>query len=677
MIENINMIKNLPRDNKKFSIFLIIFNIILISFIILICINLEEKKEKSDNNNDDNKNKNREGKHVLSIQITNFPTKLRYKEGEIFDKSGMIVKAIYNDTTESNIDNYTIIDNNKPLTIYNTAILISYEGKNTTFNIIIINDENLEIRPNPSKEKFTLESSGVITRFEIEDSDISNWIISEKEYNNKIIENSDASDGKYLSGIDENVKEGYLNFNLNLIYDSIIKMNVSYSQNKNYQYSDIDISSIYTFLVDENNEIDIDGKGILNDNTKWQIIKYKSYILPKGRHTISLKSLSNFEIYTPNIDYIDFKIIEIKEIPIEPDSDGKPSNDFHTLLQYQYILEEDPANILNYATGNKDLSRPKGNILDFSDSINIPSNSYIIQISSSYDFDSPDTKIIRNLNEKKYILKNVKLSQIIYYRGGLDENSLLLSRIYKLTINNLPPRNLDIPGVDNARDIGGYKTTLIENGIINQGLYYRTAQLDKIENEGKKLLTKDFGVKVEIDLRPNHLNTGSHVEGLQYNHWAISSSSNKDTRFNKFNGTYINVFNLISEADKNPIVLHCTHGRTRTGIMSFALLTLLGCEFKDIAKDYLFTNFGDQEKRDIETEFIYWWNSLDKFEGETMAEKSKNWLMSKGIEESKLEHIRAIFINGYKEKKRMKGINSEDNTFELNFINRKYVYLYN
>ena len=39
---------------------------------------------------------------------------------------------------------------------------------------------------------------------------------------------------------------------------------------------------------------------------------------------------------------------------------------------------------------------------------------------------------------------------------------------------------------------------------------------------------------------------------------------------------------------------------------------------------------------------------MDNYEGETKAEKCKNWLMSKGIDEPKLEHIREIFINGYK-----------------------------
>ena len=82
--------------------------------------------------------------------------------------------------------------------------------------------------------------------------------------------------------------------------------------------------------------------------------------------------------------------------------------------------------------------------------------------------------------------------------------------------------------------------------------------------------------------------------------------------------------------------------------MTFALMTLLGCEYDDIARDYCFTNFGVQGSRNINSEFKIWWKKLDNFGGNNKAEKCKSWLMSKGIEESKLEHIREIFIDGYK-----------------------------
>ena len=78
------------------------------------------------------------------------------------------------------------------------------------------------------------------------------------------------------------------------------------------------------------------------------------------------------------------------------------------------------------------------------------SDSYVIQISSSENFTSSDTKIIENLKEKNYTLKNLKLGQIIYYLGAINQEELPKSKIYQLTVNTLPPRNLDIPSVDNS-----------------------------------------------------------------------------------------------------------------------------------------------------------------------------------------------------------------------------------
>ena len=388
------------------------------------------------------------------------------------------------------------------------------------------------------------------------------------------------------------------------------------------------------------------------DITKWQLIKYELYTLPKGKHTISLKLLSNTIKCIPNIDYIDFQTKEKESTPIQPPLEEEvPPYDFHSLPQYQYITSdnEDPDYIYNFADGVFDLSRPRGNILDFSDSVK-DSNSYVIQISSSKNFDESKTKIYKDLTQKKYIIKHLKLGQKIYYRGAINESELTNSKIYELTVNTIGPRNLDIPGVDNSRDIGGYKTTLVDNGITKQGLYFRTAQIDDINEEGKRILIEDLGIKVEIDLRDSYLNTGPYVDGIQYYPIPIPANTESE-RFEKFEKEYFEVFNLIANADKNPIILHCVAGADRTGIMSFALMTLLGCEYKDIMKDYLFTNFSTHGMRSINSEFIHWWEKLDLYEGDTKADRCKSWLMSKGIEEETLEHIRAIFIDNYKEKK--------------------------
>lgn len=50
-------------------------------------------------------------KSIQSLFISKFPDKMEYKEGEIFDPSGMIVRAYYNDNTTEEITNYTVTNN--------------------------------------------------------------------------------------------------------------------------------------------------------------------------------------------------------------------------------------------------------------------------------------------------------------------------------------------------------------------------------------------------------------------------------------------------------------------------------------------------------------------------------------------------------------------------------------
>ena len=255
----------------------------------------------------------------------------------------------------------------------------------------------------------------------------------------------------------------------------------------------------------------------------------------------------------------------------------------------------------------------------------------------------------------------------------MNEYDLENSVIHKLTVSSIPPRNLDIPRVDNARDIGGYKTYLVNNGVIKQGLYYRTARLQSVRSEGKRVIAKDLGIRREINLRGTDFDP--KIDGVEY-HYIPIRNSNKETRFTDYDEEYKKVFKLMSEADEYPILLHCHAGADRTGVMSFALLALLGVEYKDIAKDYAFTSFGLQGKRYIKgSQFEIWMEKLEKYDGNNMAEKTKSWLMKKGIEEDVLEKIREIFIDGYKRKQEGEGgdyrFNLPDNFRSLS-IDEKY-----
>ena len=372
----------------------------------------------------------------------------------------------------------------------------------------------------------------------------------------------------------------------------------------------------------------------------------------------TFNSINNQSI--ENLNY--FLLKSEQNIIIDDPSKG----DFHTEVQYNYITNPNPESIKNYADGRIDNSRPKGNILDFSKDVS-NSDSYVIQYSSTNDFEKEKTITIKDLKEKKYILKNLKLGEIIYYRGAINEEGLLNSNIHKLTVTSLPPRNLDIPGVSNSRDIGGYKTYLVKNGIIKQGLYFRTGRVKGIKEEGKKIV-KELGIKREINLR----GTDEHAEidGVSY-YYIPMKNTNKNNRFDGYNEEFIKIFDLFSEADKYPIMLHCHAGADRTGVSSFALLALLGVEKNDLAKDYAFTSFSIYGARYLggDSQFDSWINKLNNFGGNTLAEKVKSWLMSKGIKESVLEHIREIFIDGYGKKEKKEEKEEREKKEEKKYLN--------
>ena len=71
-----------------------------------------------------------------NIEIATPATKLEYNEGEDFDKTGMIVKANYNNGKSDIIENYEIKDGTN-LKASQTFVTISYEGKSVKQSIVV------------------------------------------------------------------------------------------------------------------------------------------------------------------------------------------------------------------------------------------------------------------------------------------------------------------------------------------------------------------------------------------------------------------------------------------------------------------------------------------------------------------------------------------------------------
>ena len=108
-------------------------------------------------------------KTLERIEVTTNPNKTEYEEGEKFDKTGMVVTAVYSDNSKETVTDYTYTPTGS-LTANDKRVIITYKGKTTTISISVKKIEKvlerLEITAPPSKttykegEKF--DSTGMV-----------------------------------------------------------------------------------------------------------------------------------------------------------------------------------------------------------------------------------------------------------------------------------------------------------------------------------------------------------------------------------------------------------------------------------------------------------------------------------------------------------------------------------
>ena len=353
--------------------------------------------------------------------------------------------------------------------------------------------------------------------------------------------------------------------------------------------------------------------------------------------------------------------------PLDPSTISEvPDNDFHNLNQYQFLHDNHIENYKTYADGS-DLSAPTAMKLRFDDLAS--RSTYYVQVAESAS--GLSSAEINETTNTYYELWNAKLGTTYYYRAAISEDGLASAEIRTSTSTDLAPRVVKVPNVLNFRDIGGWDTYLVPGQKIKQGLYFRCAQLNqagyssttsKLDDAGLgKKAIKELGIKVDIDLRDSS-DVPSQSPATS-SEWPVAlvkasiPSGSESVRWEggTYSGTnignqYKTIFETIANCDTAPALLHCTYGADRTGIASFFLESLLGVSIQDMTRDYVWTQFTQGRNVKLtenNAEFPQWISKTEALSGDNFADKMKNHLMSFGISEHTLEHIREIFIDGY------------------------------
>lgn len=175
-------------------------------------------------------------------------------------------------------------------------------------------------------------------------------------------------------------------------------------------------------------------------------------------------------------------------------------------------------------------------------------------------------------------------------------------------------RNVNLPGVQNFRDLGGYASEG-NRKEIRWGMLYRSGEMDNLNPFGLKKL-KNMGVKTVIDLRTSsekadkrtlqkdfrvvgipmgNGNTGKILRDIMYGRiksdtvYRLVERMNRELMVNNTDG-FRRVFDVLLDEDNYPVVIQCTSGKGRAGIVSALILAALDVNEDAIMYDYRLSN---------------------------------------------------------------------------------------
>ena len=332
---------------------------------------------------------------------------------------------------------------------------------------------------------------------------------------------------------------------------------------------------------------------------------------------------------------------EEKEIEIIADE----TFEIHTEKQKGF-LENSYDLVSLYAKGAEELSKPNPVVVKWEIENASDVMEYKFVLSEFEDFSINRTFVV-NTNEVS--IKNLKIHTLYYwYVEYLQNNTVKTTPTKTFVIANKTPRNLDIEGLTNVRDLGGYKLGV--NKYIKQGMIYRSSRLNEnettdllITENGIKEMVDILGVKTELDIRDAGENENGGItvsplgENVKYISISMKSGGSNYLTINK--NVIKDVFSVFGQENNYPVVIHCSIGTDRTGLICFFINALLGASEEDLYRDYLFSNFGDIGRRRVPDAIDEYLKEVNAAKGNNLSEKTYNYLISIGVNSQDLDTI--------------------------------------
>ena len=178
-------------------------------------------------------------------------------------------------------------------------------------------------------------------------------------------------------------------------------------------------------------------------------------------------------------------------------------------------------------------------------------------------------------------------------------------------------RYIEIPGMNNTRDLGGMPTK--DGRLIRPNMLYRSGRLNELQDPD--WFTRNVGLVVDFrSSREVNENPDPEIPGVEYLHLPIFEMQAEGVTRDKESerrmiapdpetalermaavygrfisddfslSQYRRFIRLLFEPREKAILWHCTAGKDRTGTAALFIQELLGVGREDIMADYLATN---------------------------------------------------------------------------------------
>jgi len=218
-----------------------------------------------------------------------------------------------------------------------------------------------------------------------------------------------------------------------------------------------------------------------------------------------------------------------------------------------------------------------------------------------------------------------------------------------------PPRLVYMPSVGNSRDLGGWVG--LDGKRVRQGRIFRSAMLEairdgkrysKVKPEDAEVIVRRYGIKTELDLR-----SSSEIQGID------SSVLGPSVKWVNIHGGFYagalgergqkeirEIFTLLLDESRYPILYHCAAGQDRTGTLSFLLNGLLGVSEDDLFKDWEMSGMANPRPNFVHEKCI------DKFVGPlkqtypapTIRESCEKFARACGVTDDEIVRFRKLML---------------------------------